>query len=132
MDNINKKVIYGVAICISVLLVGYILYSYTQQKIEKKISKEKRKLKKYYEQQFNKMFYQQNEQDEHNENVNYIDPIEQRINDHSESNNESAPSGIESDGLSSHFDTMENGQVRDIKILGNDYKRSDTGKKCRG
>jgi hypothetical protein len=108
-----------------------------QQHIDKKISKEKKKLKKSYEQQFNQMFHQ----DRSESNVNYIDPAEQEYYDSNQDLNSlrsvqsDDPSGIESDASSSHSDTMENGRLRDIKILDNDYRcaaKSGIAKRCRG
>ena len=141
MDNINQKTVYGVLVCIGVLFIGYLIYSYIQQHIDKKISKEKKKLKKSYEQQFNQMFYNQNGD---NANINYIDPNDQdREREYYDPERErdlnsqytDNPSGIESDAASSHSETMENGQLRDIRILDDNYRsasKSGTGKRCRG
>lgn len=122
MDEKNKKIIYVIITIIVIIILGYAIYYYSNSLVTKKIAKEKKKLQKYYEQQFNQLIYR------NDENAQYEDIGEREDN----KGDQTEPSGVESDSASSHSGTIEHGQLSDIKILDDNFRRSGTAKRCRG
>lgn len=123
MDEKNKKIIYAIIAIIVIIILGYAIYCYSSSLVAKKIAREKKKLQKYYEQQFNQLIYR------NDENAQCEDMGEQECN---REEDQTEPSGVESDSASSHSGTIEHGQLSDIKILDDNFKRSGTAKRCRG
>ena len=71
MENINvKPTTLGIAAIIFIVIVTYIIYKYIDNNMKVKLHKQKRKLKKYYETQFNQMFYNNTQNENENENGN--------------------------------------------------------------
>jgi type II secretory pathway pseudopilin PulG len=123
MENINiKPTTFVISLIVFIIIVTYVIYKYIDNKMKVKMHRQKKKLKKYYETQFNKMFY--NNTPTTNENKQPQQNIQFEDNQEPDGYDSSSSSLIESD----HADPTEN-----QKILDDDYKnRDDNGKRPRG
>jgi len=125
MENINiKPTTIIILVVVFIIIVSYVIYKYIDNKMKVKLQRQKRKLKKYYETQFNQMFYN------NTQNTNENKPPEQpQYNIKIEDNKE--PDAYDSNSSSSlesnHADTLEN-----QKILDDDYKKYGNEKMPRG
>jgi len=117
MENINIKPPILILLVVFIIIVIFGIYKYIDTKMKTKLQRHKKKLKKYYETQFNQMFYNTPTTVENKQNITFEDQ---------------EPDGYDSNSSSSiksdHADVTEN-----QKILEDDYKNNnDNGKMMRG
>ena len=131
MNNINiKPTTLGISLAVFIIIITYIIYKYINNNMKNKLHRQKRKLKKYYETQFNQMFYNNQQNDNQLTDINQP-PNTNQLNDINQPNDINEPDGIDSQISSSndsdHADALDN-----PKILNNNYKDLGNEKMPRG
>jgi hypothetical protein len=133
MDNITKQnALYIGLVVIFIIVMGFVIHKYSEKKMKKRLFKEKRRLRKYYEQQFNQMFYQNQENEQSVPNINPPLNIEQNhiddsVNSHQNNNDEidGMDSGSSYSSLSSSKDGSHASALDNPKILDDTYKNNN-------